>query len=423
MVSRNNGLLVRLLADYSLPNTATSKTVPAPMRQFLRRDSSFAIDLYDAICVGYQCDCSAPHVANFSIPRITSGAHTNNSSLRRIWQFDLLFPVEDEADTPEDGYKIASEQSWGPETDSTLCSGFDLDRHDVTRLQLNTWGTINGGTRKFRKQRSRSISICECNDNGVYGKYGRIQDLCILIKTLDTNTSVADTYLGILQLKEKQYKLQMLLSERSIRASQDLKSLDDLLTTRRFVLSRKERIGLALKLSYAVLQFCCTPWIGNYWTWGDFCLDDDDDPQLFITRKFYSTRKGTSASSSSESLSSDAWAPYREPILTRLGFALIELALGERLAKLRPKQSKSGLDQHTIDLRTAQDLVENGRLLREEGRVYEEIVSVCLNHQIYCPSQSKVVTIRSSAPNFQENVELHIIAPLHKIWTTCWGDE
>ena len=419
-MSRHNSLLVRLLTDYSLPHNAASRKVPAPIRQFLRRDSSYAIDLYDAICVGYQCDCDVPHVANFSVPRISSRTLTKNNSLR---QFDLLFPIEDELGAPDDRFKTVKEQCWSTEYVSAQRPGFDSGMLNMMRPQLNTPGFTDGTVNKMTKRRIRSLSICECKDSGVHGKYGLNPDLCFLIKSLDTKDSSADTYLGILQMKKKQYQLQMQLSEQSVTATQDLKSLDDLLTARCFLLSRRERIGLALKLSYAVLQFYSTPWIEHYWTWRDFCLDDNDDPQLFITRKFYSTRKGASASSSNESLTSGILPPYREPILTRLGFALIELALGKRLSELRPVQSNWSLDPHTLDLRTAQKLVESGRISQEEGRVYEDIVSVCLNHQVYSPSQSRIITLKSGAPNFQENVEQCIIAPLHTIWTTCWGYE
>ena len=407
---------MRLLTDYSLPNKATSGKLSATARQFLRRDSSYASDLYDAICVGYQCNCNAPHVANFGIPRIT---RANDIPLLRRWQFNLLFPVEDGSNTPENGSETREEQFRYTEYDSTSVSDCDFERLSLTWSQVSASGVSGSGITKLRKQKSRSISICECSRGGMRGRKSPIQDLCILLKTLDTQVSVSNAYLGVLQLKEKQYELQMPFPEQTTEASQDIKSLDDLLTSRQFLLSRRERIGLALKLSYAILQFYCTPWIEDYWTWKDFCLDSDDDPQLFITRKFYSTRKG---SSNSESLSLGFWAPYREPTLTRLGFALIELALGRRLAELRPGQPNNNFDPHTLDLRTAQKLVDDGRILQEEGRAYEDVVNACLNHQVYSQSESRIINLKSTAPTFQENVEQFIIAPLHNTWTTCWGN-
>ena len=382
------------MTDRSFRHSVTSNAVSVPSRRYLRRDSSHVIDLYKAIYNGFRCNCDIPHLANFGLPQISDHAQKDSTRLIKDWQFDLLFPIDDSG-ADEDSFASASE----------------LESLMATWSQLKINPATPVSPRSLAKQQIRSISICECNDVRPTEQQGAIQDLCDLIKTLDASVLVANARIGILRLEEKQYELQASLYEQNIAASPSMVCLDDLLTDKRFLLSRKERMSLALRLSYAILQFYSTPWIEACWTWRDFCINKQNDSQLFISRKFYSTHSRTSSMNSSRTLlASGFWDIVGEPILTRLGFALIELALGRRLAELRPEHQDNVGDLDALDFRTARKLVDGGYIMREEGQRYEEVVKACLNHQIV-----------SSQPTFQEDVERCIIAPLHSMWTSSWG--
>ena len=395
-----NKQLQRLLTDRSLPNHAslTRRTV-APKR-YLRREYGPAVDVYDALCNGYQCDCDAPHFANFCLPRLSDNFQADISGLVTNWQFAFIFPVTD--------LEVQSNSSMSAAEFMASWSKLHTEASDTTAKTL-------------RRQKSHSICMAEC-DKFRSGKDQRpIPDMCIFVKSLDSDAPISSTGLGILRVAEKQYELQVPGSTQDDVASTNIVSLNDLLTDKCFPLSRQERMNLALRLSYAILEFHSTPWIEACWTWQDFCIDKHNQAQLFVTQKFYSSRSRRLSSSSRTSLSSALWITHGEPILTRLGFALIELAMGRRLAELRTKEYGRNLDPDTVDFLTAKYLIDSGRIRQEEGRYYESVVKTCLNHEYL--RNTELVRLDSSRSTFQDNVEELVIAPLHKHWTANWGNQ
>lgn len=266
---------------------------------------------------------------------------------------------------------------------------------------------------------TRRISISKYNDHSSGEEHEAIEDLCDLLKKFDAAKQVTDTHLGILKLREKQFELQSPLYIQGMTSSRNIVSLDHHLAGQCFKLSRKERMDLALTISYAVLQFYATPWIEASWTWRDFCIDEHDDSQLFVTRKFYSCRSRDSTPSDGKPPTLKFLDLVEEPILIKLGFALIELAIGKRLAELRSEDQPQTLDSDMLDFSTARDLITSGQIMREEGRGYEDVVKACLSRQFSCNSQLN--DIDSSQSTFHNAVERSIIEPLHKIWSIAWG--
>lgn len=356
------------------------------LKKYLRRDTSCANDIYDAIYHGYRCSCDVAHLANFGFPKISESFGSDNHDLIQSEQFELLFPVE------------VSELS---DTVSSLTLGSKTLTDDAIACT------------------TRRISISEYNDHNSGEEHEPIEDLCDLLKTFDAAKQVTHTRLGILRLKEKQYELQSPAYLQGMTSSRNIVCLDHHLAGQCFGLSRKERMDLALRMSYAVLQFYASPWIEASWTWRDFCIDKQNDSQLFVTRKFYSCRSRDSTPTDGKSSTLKFSDFVEEPILTKLGLALIELAIGKRLAELRLEDQPQTLDSDLLDFSTAKKLVTSGQILREEGRGYEEVVKACLFHQFSCNSQ--LTKIDSSQPTFQNAVERSIIEPLHKFWSIAWG--
>ena len=374
------------MTDRSLPIDSSHHKRTKPTRRYLRRDPSHANDLYNALCSGYRCKCNAPHLANFSLPRISDDIRTD-SGLISGWRFELLFAVE-ESTSYED----------------TPASSVELEG------LVTTWSQFAIGGKTVSS--SRRVSISECDNNHDPEKKKLIDDLCNFKKILDSEELASDPHVWFLRLKEKQYQLQTPPTA----SSQRVECLDHLLEDPSFLLDRKERICLALSLSHAILSVYSTHWIENCWTWKDFCIDRENEGQLFARRKFYSSHSGGLASGSDGSLLS---ALHGEPTLTRLGFALIELALGKRLVELRSNNQYQSLDPDTQDFLTAQGLVDSGRIMRAESKTYEDVVRVCLRHQF--TRSSEVIGLDSSRPSFQENAERSIIEPLHEIVKISWG--
>ncbi|KAL8722295.1 MAG: hypothetical protein Q9225_001200 [Loekoesia sp. 1 TL-2023] len=388
----DQGVLQRLLADRSLPGGSASHKRSETARRYIRRDPSHVVDLYNAICDGYRCKCKVPHLANFSLPRISDEIRTE-SGLVSGWQFELLFATA------------------GPAVDEYLPnSNVELEGLMTTWSQI----AIGGDT----VSTSRRVSITECDNKRDLGQPNPMLDLCIFTSTFDSQGCTPDRLIGFLRRKEKQYQLQIPTTSQGT-SSPNVECLDHLLTDQSFLLSRKERIRLALSLSHAILSFYSTPWIGDYWTWKDFCIDRQNEGQLFATQRFYSNQREVAAACSCGAPNSSLWAIHGEPTLTRLGFALIELALGKRLVELRPDHQNRSADPDTLDFLTAKNLLDSGHIMRAESQAYEDVVRVCLQHQFI--RSSELVGLDSSRPSFQENAEQSIIAPLHTIVTGSWG--
>ncbi len=386
-----NTQLDRLLTNRSLPSQPRLHQRPGPSRRYLWRDRSHAIDIYNAICDGYQCECAAPHRANFALPRMSDKIRTD-SGLSSVWDFELLFATEESAakqimpDTFNDPDDLA--KSWS---------------------QISIADEIVHG--------SRRVSVSQCDDNHNQAHPQPIHDLCIFTRSLDPGDCKPGRQVCVLRLKEKQYSLQPPTTLQGV--PQNVEYLDQLLDDQHFLVSRKERICLALSLSHAVLSFYATPWIESCWTWNDFCIDRKDEGQLFAGRKFYSSQNKSLIPASQRPLTSDFWAIRGEPTLTRLGFALIELALGRRLVELRSQYHSQNADPDALDFLTAKSLVDSGWIMRAESQAYEDVVMACLKHQFI--SNSEVIGLDSSRSNFQENAERSIISPLHTIVMASWG--
>lgn len=113
------------------------------------------------------------------------------------------------------------------------------------------------------------------------------------------------------------------------------------------------------------------------------------------------------------------WACFGEPELTRLGFALIELALGKRLAELRKECIDHVYDQDMLDLKTAKDMVDTGILVEEAGQCYNDVVKVCLEHQVIVSSGVK--GLNSKHVDFQLDLERYVVDPIRDLYITSWG--
>jgi hypothetical protein len=269
----------------------------------------------------------------------------------------------------------------------------------------------------------RSITLTK--SSGVESEDGiLIHDLCNFIKSLSEGipSSVSAPALGVLGRKNEKYTVKV-TSLDAWTEPPSLVSLDDYLSPpHRYQVTRKKRMDLALSLSLAILQFYQTPWIDMWWTCRDFSILHGEKPQVFITKRFYSVNNSLNLKIQPESLSASAfWDCIGEPVLTRLGFALIELALGQRLSELRPQEVESvpGVPEDMVDLMTAKDLVGEGRVLEEAGKCYHDAVQACLTHQVIVDGGVKGLSSRH--PNFQSDVERFVVTPIRDTFQASWG--
>jgi hypothetical protein len=252
-----------------------------------------------------------------------------------------------------------------------------------------------------------------------------IRDLCDKVKTLSENSLPRPaTTIGVLRSrKRKRYSLKTRQALENP-PSWDMISLEDLFSSNQSRLSRKDRIVLALRLSHAVLSFYSTPWISQSWSWRDFSMTRAEksqaDCQLFVSHDFYSTEQAIGEAEEERPRTSDFLQTYiGEPSLTRLGFALTELAFGKRLAELRTEKEQQIQDPEMQDYSTVKRILDEGLIRDEENEQYEDIVRVCLTHRF----RSKELHLRilsSEEPSFQADAEQLVVAPLYEAWAREW---
>jgi hypothetical protein len=129
------------------------------------------------------------------------------------------------------------------------------------------------------------------------------------------------------------------------------------------------------------------------------------------------------------------WDCYGEPALTRLGLALVELALGMKLSQIResdllrsafalkPFPTHFDMDnvqnQDMLDVFTANELLASGAVLQEAGVCYHDAVQVCLSHRVMNSSGPKI--LNSSDPDFLSHVLRHIIQPIRDFYIANWS--
>jgi len=72
-----------------------------------------------------------------------------------------------------------------------------------------------------------------------------------------------------------------------------------------------------------------------------------------------------------------------------------------------------------VNLITAKQLVEDGRVLDEAGQCYHDAVQACLTHQII--TDTEVKGLSSKHVNFQSDLEKFVVAPIRDSYAASWG--
>lgn len=264
--------------------------------------------------------------------------------------------------------------------------------------------------------------------SGSSGSMEQIQDMCNLVKHLSRRTPESSSLrasLGKLGQGERFFTARSTEETQagvptSISCLEDrLPPLDD------WSLSKQKRIDIAQKLALAIVQFWSTAWIGKWWTWRDFSLKDDEqrEMQLFVTRTIFSRPSDAKQAGAPAKF----WRLLREPLLIRLGFALIELGLGKRLSRLRAEGNGGdmapevfgGSCQDVVDYDTAMTILERNILREEIGVAYQGVVAACLRCEII--QETGAISLTTAASSFQSDVESFVVQPLYEYFENTWG--
>ena len=428
--------LVRLLNIQRPPPIMTALEKPEEKpenKSFLHRDFAEAEDIYEVVRHGFSgCQCKEPHVTRVGyhcpscdLLRGVSGSleHEHRPVWELIFQPRSLFPGQP-------GIPRALSFRRGEDLPPPVAvEDATIEADDSQRPPEQTQAGLSPGK---HKSRARSISVSLQFPPTPKDGIALIENLCSVIENAPDKAPDSQKVLGIIGRNKKTYS--MCINEKSAISSRDLVSLEELLSAhseRRLL--RRERMVLALRLSAIVLQFYRTPWIDNEWSWKNFAvpsIDEDDDSlisHLLVQSMFYSAA-GTSPVLQ-QTQASGGLLCHQEPILTRLGFALTELAMDCTLEEMRKRELKqkqatitdqSGIDEDALKLLTCFRLLDSGMIARAESYGYEAVVSACLKHQYRDQYKAGVKGLDSGDQSFFDNVEEAIITPLYKACSTAW---
>ncbi|KXH63448.1 hypothetical protein CSAL01_04562 [Colletotrichum salicis] len=387
----------------------------------------------------YHCSCSGGHDADLNI---------NGDA-----QFQVYFHIDDEAERP---FSEASSESRLP-TMSTVSAinignDDDLDRtgrviapelvgtpertdfskspgsQDDARTSWSRSRHNSTSSGSYERRATRALPIIfyrplsEPNDNG-----REIYDMCDLVKSLDKN--VANTrrsyqIVGTLGHGGRHFAARPIDPATT---DNHVISLDEKLPeAEEWLLSRQQRVDIAQRLALAIVQFWSTSWIDRWWTWRDFSVKDGDarEVQLFVTRTIFAPTSEAKPTGTPARI----WRFLREPLLVRLGFALIELALGMRLSRWRELRkygntTVTGFGEDSQDERdydTALTILGRKILQEEVSVAYQAVVEACLKCEVV--RETGAISLTTAANSFSEDVDREILQPLSEYFETNWGE-
>jgi hypothetical protein len=168
-------------------------------------------------------------------------------------------------------------------------------------------------------------------------------------------------------------------------------------------LTTADRVQLALKLGWNVLQLHSTPWLEQYWTKDDIFLITAQPKSVlpYVTHEFHSSRRASLSSTTSiPRVRLTKWV--RDDALFRLGVLLIELCLDRTLADLAEDEDGGR------EVMTAMRLSNN--LECKFGYKFEDAVHAC----IHCKFGSYSSDPEIAREQFQMGVYENIIKPLEE---------
>ncbi|ORY58057.1 uncharacterized protein BCR38DRAFT_353518 [Pseudomassariella vexata] len=369
-------------------------------------------DFHEALRSSFNCQCGRPHEA----------------SLRISDTLELVFPDDHASRTMSVGAGARPRSmTLGSQVSATLHTDVE-EVENSSDIFRTTWSRSSPCSESSAASEHRAVSIIFNESHGVRNLI-QISDLCQWVRGLRESppSSPRNDYHGVLGPDGKRYTVAP--RPHTGISPPTVMSMDDCLSSCDGAgLTRRVRLDLALNLASAIERFHPTSWIDMTWTWRNFSMIREDTAhRLCITKRFWSleARRQTAVAAPA----SKFWRTLRhmDPMLIRLGFALIELAMGKRLSDLRAKMSgedepaepESEWMKDLEDWNTANDLVEQNIIQDEVSLTYQQIVARCLKCEIL--EDTGVKLLRSGSQNFGDELDTFIVGPLRQYHADTWG--
>ncbi|EXJ74855.1 uncharacterized protein A1O5_01551 [Cladophialophora psammophila CBS 110553] len=394
--------------------------------------ATFATGVFRAVESHFRCCCQRAHATRLQIPMIKHLEHQN--TLARRPPLQLLFSVND--DTSSVKYDSAqslsvsmSNLSFSGETSVSSLKSQNTDNEhsqgDYPLSSVQSNHSLTSSVTLVFSPKCYSVSVTECE----VGSGDEIVDICSSIRSLEQESDILlkRQSLGYLRATDDVgYELQ---SPKPIVEgdSRCILSLEDLFSGDHIKLARRHRIHLALQLAWGVTQLLQTPWIDANWTWSDFSAITNRqqgliDDSLFITKQFQSLGGSDILSAPGGRMAPQSLRILLpEPVLARLGYALIELASGKRLAGLQEPSGPTSPDRDVQDFLTARHLLDTGFVVDQECQAYSNVVHACLYQEVKREGGYGAKKLKSQDPSFERDMTRAIVQPLYHLCSSSWG--
>ncbi|EFX06301.1 hypothetical protein CMQ_6622 [Grosmannia clavigera kw1407] len=421
-LAQYNDSLRRLLESCS--NTAYADAKPSTARTHHRRQSQevrrrgentqFYNGFHEVLGKSFRCNCSRGHQANLSV-----------SDTFVMFQAEELtramssFRLRERSDTIESDVTAVGSPTCSP----------DEEEDDMSELIRSTWSPARNGSQAAQPCEQAALLVKYSEIRGVQN-FTPIPDLCQWIHTVrmsPPNSPGISELNGVLGNDSNRYTVRA--PRQNVPMS--IVPMDQWLTscgTERK--KRRVRAELAMNLASTILQFYPTPWIESSWTWRNFSVaQDDSSHHLVITQRFWSMDMPRHSLTPAPSR---FWQTFSDldPMLVRLGFALIELALGRRLSDIRTDNERGDetdvvvddgrQDMDLADYSTAMAILQSNEIRDEIGNAYQCVVDACLRCRVL--SDDGLMVLKSDLGRFESDLEQFVVEPLRDYHSTIWGN-
>lgn len=212
-------------------------------------------------------------------------------------------------------------------------------------------------------------------------------------------------------------------------------------------LSPKDKFEIALKLSRAIEQLCQTEWVDDSWDWKNVivCIRDHstfgfepaysplqtagDPPEkstvtsIYLLREMYSPTGAGAVQRLNSPHQAVSQILVSEPILAKLGLALIELAFGRPIQEIRadlkleakyPEIQAADDDDDLSNYLTASALLKDHKICEQAGMMYEKVVNVCIKGE-YDDWDGRRKRVESGNGSFTSCFNEAIVKPLLRV--------
>jgi hypothetical protein len=436
-LSKRNDDLQKLMgsSDRLAPSRHQRK---APLTKFYYRVRDHAYLLHRALTSGWGCECWSSHNANLLLEdRISRNPVANLKYSDPEIQFELLF----QSDTKQAQAQLLP-WVW-QETEVRVLE--DLSYQETARTASQPH-TPKSPSPRFHGASGASNALVPPNQRGS-SRPSRKVEFTLGIqqyppsKVSDPELTEIDNLCTAMQRAQQgQLRLGFLLDEhnrryefrpvdrqKTISTAREIVTLESLLRRdgnasrdstgeERIILSRRERLVVAVVLSSSLLQLHSTPWLNDHWSKKNifFLRSNPGSPSPIILERLYispAPRPSTVTSSQAQHMVNPTTSAANDSrkIILALGIMLLELCFGQALEDQSFRKKYMGQDGQPNDFTDVATAMQwENDALGEGGPGFQNAIRRCV-HCAFGPKSTDLADYE-----FKEAVYSEVVQPLEE---------